>query len=862
MKNLFATAKQHTSLIFKISFGLLCVGLGIYFIRHEQAELQEVQMALQSADVRWVIVGIILMMLFVLIEGMMYKRSFAAIHQKISLSTGILLFLKRNLVSVFLPAGTLTNMLFFNSEVEKKEGIDRTQIYFASTIFSVCSILSSIILGLPALLWLLFKSKVTSQLLVGIVITIFILFLFIYTIISISKKGRVYHFLQKKAPGMIETLDQLQTQSFDKLAFLSVVGLSVVLELIGISHLYISVIALGGTPTFEMAFIGYAIVLLILMSSPFLRGIGAIEVALTYALTLFGLTTVLAISVAFLFRFFEFWGVLLLGIVALVAKRDNILIRLWPALILFFLGIVNILSGLTPAISSRFQLLKSFLPLDVINASNWLVVIIGMMMLAISIHLVKGLKNAWKAAILLAGVSLIAHLTKGIDWEEAILASITLISLIYQRKEYFVKSNLNTIKQGLVIGGVTILSVLALSTLGFYFLNSVHFNANFNIWESFQEAVTTFFLLNIELEPSTTFGREFLFTMHLLGASTISFLIILILRPFFFKVETKSGEDLILAKSLVEKNGKSSLDYFKTYFDKSLWFSDDKESFLSYKVSDKYAIVLENPVCENEEKKIIAIRQFDAFCKVKGMRSSYYRIPEKDIGSYEKLGKKVLPIGEDAVVNLESWTLEGSDKRDLRNAVNKITKQGYSFKVHSPLHSDAFLQQLSAVSDDWLKDMERTEIIFSQGLFDESELKNQTIFTLENADGKIMAFLNQIPSYKLGESNFDLMRKTEDAPNGTMDFLFCKMFEHLKSSGFKACNIGMVPMSGIDEPQNLQERAIKIAYERLNQFSHYKSLRNYKEKFGPEWQMMYFVFDAPIDIIYLPSALESVIQGT
>jgi phosphatidylglycerol lysyltransferase len=65
--------------------------------------------------------------------------------------------------------------------------------------------------------------------------------------------------------------------------------------------------AVGASPTVELAVVGYSIVVLILSSSPFLRGKDAIEVALTYALTVFGFDTTSSISTALIFRFFEFW---------------------------------------------------------------------------------------------------------------------------------------------------------------------------------------------------------------------------------------------------------------------------------------------------------------------------------------------------------------------------------------------------------------------------------------------------------------------------------------------------------------------------------------------------------------------------
>jgi len=852
--------KQHQKIILQVAFGLLFVALGIYFFKHEIGELSDVRGTLAHAKPVWLLWGFVLLCVFLIVQGMMYQQSFKAIHEKIRLSTGINLYLKRNLVSVFLPAGAVTNMFFFNESVERKDGVNKTQIYYASSIFSICSILSGIIIGLPALFWLILKQSVSKQMIIGILLVIILLGLLTVSVISFLRKGRVFHFLEERFPEFVEVLSELSQQAFSRKKFWLVMGLSVLIEVIGISHLYIATKALGGSPTLAMAAIGYAIVLLLLMSSPFLRGIGAVEAALTYTLTLFGFSAVMALSVAILFRFFEFWAVLLFGIMAMVAQRDNIVVRLFPALLLFLLGVVNIISGISPALPERMDSLLRFIPLGAIEASTWLVILAGIIMLATSIYLVRGLRNAWILALFLSGLSLIAHLTKGIDWEEATVALVTLVSLIYQRREYFIKPDLKLAKLSLFPGLVMVLSVIFFGTIAFWRLNTHHFNTDFSLWESFQESVSAFLLLHSDLNPATAFGRQLMVGLNLLGGTTLVYCLFLLFRPLIIKPATTDIEDMERARGLVEKYGNSSLDYFKTYSDKKYWFNQEDDAFVAFKTSLIYAIVLENPVCKNKTVLARSVLAFDKYCRQNGLRSVYYRIPEKVKEQFEKLGKKIIPIGEVAVVNLETWTVSGGSKSGLRNEVNKLTKLGYTFKVNPPPQKDAFLQQLKAVSDSWMNETDRTELVFSQGLFDEKELKNQTILSVENPEGKVAGFVNIIPDNDPGEANFDLMRKTEDAPNGTMDFLFVRMFEYLKTEGFKSCNMGMVPFSGIDKPENVQERVLKLAFERIHRFGHYRSLRNYKEKFDPVWEMMYLAYDAPSDLIYLPSALERVFE--
>jgi phosphatidylglycerol lysyltransferase len=70
----------------------------------------------------------------------------------------------------------------------------------------------------------------------------------------------------------------------------------------------------------------------------------------------------------------------------------------------------------------------------------------------------------------------------------------------------------------------------------------------------------------------------------------------------------------------------------------------------------------------------------------------------------------------------------------------------------------------------------------------------------------------------------------------------------------------MVPLSGIEKPGNVEERVIKLAYEKIRQFSHYRGLHNFKDKFEPDWEMMYMAYNDPYDLFYLPRALDRVIQ--
>jgi phosphatidylglycerol lysyltransferase len=340
---------------------------------------------------------------------------------------------------------------------------------------------------------------------------------------------------------------------------------------------------------------------------------------------------------------------------------------------------------------------------------------------------------------------------------------------------------------------------------------------------------------------------------------SIGFLIYTFIRPYIFKTNV-SPEENNSASELLKLYGRSGLDYFKTYSDKLLFFSENKNAFIAYRVSGNFAVALENPVAENPQEMKNCITEYDKFCYECGLKSIFYRVPEESLEIYRSLGKKNLFLGQAGIVDVTKFSLEGQSRKSLRNALNKIKEKGLKATVHNPPIKDGILQKLKSVSDEWLADTGREEIIFSQGMFVWDELKMQTVITVENAEEKIIAFLNIIPDYAKGEGTYDLIRKTADAPNGIMDFLLVELFNYSKSQNYTSVNLGLAPLSGLDDPQNFPEKSMKYAYEKIKSFSHYKGLRDFKEKFSPTWQNEYLIYSHDYDLLQVPSALAKVIK--
>nr|WP_121272412.1 phosphatidylglycerol lysyltransferase domain-containing protein [Pedobacter schmidteae] len=857
---LYISKLVYNKFFWQLFVALFMIAMAIFFIRQEHIELVKIKDQLSQSHPLYIFLGIVLTGIYVAAQGLMYICSFKALNKKLSLGLATRLFLKRNLVSVFLPAGGFSSLVFFTKDIEEK-GITKSQIHLASTLFGFCSILSVVVVAIPVLAIALLFTKIGTAELLSFAFLILLTAAFILLIYSVSVKGRAYRWLSRLRPSLSTVLDDMVSEKINKKQFWMTLLVSIGIEVIGIVHLYISMLAIGLDASWPAAIIGYVVMVILLIASPFLRGLGAIEISLTFVLQQFGFPILAAATITLLFRFFEFWIPLFAGLASFLTKKDNLILRILPACIILILGIVNIISAITPAIPTRLRMVKDLLPEDLIVTSNALVLVFGLTLVIISIFLLQGSKRAWYAALFLTVFSFFGHLIKAADYEEALLAFIAGSALLYTRSSYKLRPHAKLVSIDYAVLLYAILAVLAYGVLGFYFIDKRHFGIDFHFTQALKAVLQLFFLIdNQGMVPLTRFGERFQDSIYVAGATVILFVVFSLLRPYFSR-PYNSKEDFDLARLLLQKYGISALDYFKVYPDKFLFFNTDKTAFISFKLTRHFAIVLEDPVAENETESLNMIRMFEVFCGQNGFISAYYRVPEKSLPMYASAGYKSIPIGEEAVLDLTAFTLDGGKMKTTRSAISRLTAEGFCLKVYPEPIKEGLLQKLEKVSDSWLEELDQKEVAFTQGVFDTCILKMQTIITVEDAEEKVYAFLNLVPDYAPGEATYDLIRRVSDAPNGVLDMLLAQTFMYLKVQGYTAVNMGLAPLSGM-EKVNVAQKTIKYAYENFKMFGQFKGLRKYKEKFYPNWEKKYLIYSHNYHLLQVPSALRRVSEGS
>ena len=212
--------------------------------------------------------------------------------------------------------------------------------------------------------------------------------------------------------------------------------------------------------------------------------------------------------------------------------------RILPSFLIFALGMVNIVSVLSPSVPEKIQLqlLRDYLFFDVVDFSNSFVLITGLFLLVTAAFMLRGLRMAWWFAIILSLFSAVGHITKGINYPEAGIALFVVFALITTRKEYYVKTNPRIRAIGIQTALLSIGAVLIYGIVGFYFLDKKHFQIDFNILQSIKYTLLDFFLIGSEdLVPRDSFASDFLYTISISGFVSMAFLIYSLIRPYVFR---------------------------------------------------------------------------------------------------------------------------------------------------------------------------------------------------------------------------------------------------------------------------------------------------------------------------------------
>lgn len=525
----------------------------------------------------------------------------------------------------------------------------------------------------------------------------------------------------------------------------------------------------------------------------------------------------------------------------LAVSEENI-VRL-VSLLTAAMGVINVLSAVTPSVRYRLRLLEQYSPFSVSTGGHLTSALAGFALLLLSVSLWRRKQAGWILTLVILLISIPAHLLKGLDYEEATLAALLAGLLIYLRPYFHARSDQPSVRQGLQILLASLIFTLLYGVIGFYLLDR-HFKVNFGFWPAVRQTVvmfTQFYDPGLQSLSITKFGSYFSDSIYIVGAVTMGYALIMLLRPVLSR-RLASEEERSRAWEIVRAHGRTALARYAVLADKKFFF-DPKGTLVSYVVENRVALALGDPI-GSPENISDSISAFKLYCAPNDWLTAFYQVLPTYLDAYKSAGYETLTLGQEAIVDLSTFTLDGSENKTLRNGYNKLVRIGYHYDVIQPPFSPRMLRELNSISNEWLGNRGASEMRFSLGWFDEGYLNTCPILLVRDREGFIEAFANIVAEFQNNEAAVDLMRHRAHVESGLMDFLFVSLFTWAKEQKFATFNLGLSALSGVGEHSNdpVIERALHYIYRNVNRLYNFRGLHTFKEKFHPTWSPRYLVY--------------------
>ena len=512
------------------------------------------------------------------------------------------------------------------------------------------------------------------------------------------------------------------------------------------------------------------------------------------------------------------------------------------AVITFVAGAILLFSGALPDVRGRMVYLIKFLPLPAIEFSHFLGSLIGAMLLILARSLQKRISTAYYLVVTLLLAGVVFSLLKGLDYEEAIILTIMLLALLPCKEAFH--------RKGSFLSGrfspawiVSIAAVVAFSIwLGF--LSHRHVEYSNQLWWRFE--------LNAD-------APRFL---RVTTAVVIFMLLFFFSRLFKAKAKISADIDVPLDKieSIVKLSPKTYA-WLALTGDKKFLCNDAGDAFIMYDVQGRSWFAMGDPVGPPDQCQEL-IWNFTELCDQYSGWPVFYQVEKENLDLYLELGLIFLKLGEEGRVNLETFSLEGSSRSGLRYSHNKALKQNCSFSIVPQQEVNLVLDEVKSVSDAWLEHKNVREKRFSVGWFNPQYLSAAPL-ALVKQNEKIIGFANVLPGAGKQELSIDLMRFTPSGPQDVMDYLFIELMLWGRQQGFQWFNLGMAPLSGIENRAlaPLWSHAGAFIFKYGEHFYNFQGLRHYKDKFDPQWSPKYLACYKGLMLPRILANLAALISG-
>ena len=522
------------------------------------------------------------------------------------------------------------------------------------------------------------------------------------------------------------------------------------------------------------------------------------------------------------------------------------------ATLTWLFAVLTIVSAVMPGQRDRIHDLTQVIPTPASAIATAVTLALGVVLLHVARGLRRRKRRAWRIAVGVTALLVGTHVLKGLDVEVAAASLAVLVLLIASRREFYAVGDPVT-RWFTVRATVQLLFLDVLLGMVLLTANRGRIVDHPSLWARLEHVVLGLFGISGPLRfTGERVGDIVTAALLGLGLLTLFVLAYLILRPSQPPARL-TAEDEERLRALLSRHGqRDSLGYFALRRDKAAIWSCSGKSAITYRVVSGVALASGDPIGDAEAWP----GAIDAFLEL-ARRHAW--VPA--VMGCSELGATIwrreadldaLELGDEAIVDVAGFSLEGRPMRGVRQAVSRVERAGYEVRVRraSDIPPEEF-GELLRVAAAWRgAAVERGFSMALSRLGDPAD--GDCVMVTAHQDGTLRGLLNFVPWGPDGLS-LDLMRRDRGSDNGLNEFMIVKLIQGAPDLGVKRLSLNFAAFrSALERGERIGAGYLLRMWRRvlvfISRWFQIESLYRFNLKFRPDWEPRFISFPTTRDL--------------
>ncbi|GLW21997.1 membrane protein [Microbispora amethystogenes] len=535
------------------------------------------------------------------------------------------------------------------------------------------------------------------------------------------------------------------------------------------------------------------------------------------------------------------------------------------------IGALDIVNGVVPRFrTSRISEIAGILPGSVTTLAETASLLVGILLIMLAHALRRRKARAWRAVVVLLPVGAVLE---ALRWRHPLAASVSLLLfgvLLLSRAEFYAlpdpRSRWRALGNLIVLGAFDVV-------IGWVLVAAHARDVAGRLGPGDRLRQVVLGLAGVDGPvgyASAHAGALVSSSLAGLGALTAVTTIHLALRPERPAAALTPGDERRLRAMLDQWGGQDSLGYFALRRDKSVIFSPSGKAAVTYRVVAGVMLASGDPLGDAEAWPG-AIRRFLEEAGRHAWIPAVIGCGESGGEAWTREGGLgALELGDEAVVEVAGFTLEGRAMRNVRQMVHRVERLGYTCSVRRAGDlTEAERDRIHAAAVSWRGTTAERGFSMALGRFGDPADAGCVVVTAHGPaqasppaagagprggeeTGDVRAVLHFVPWGRDGLS-LDLMRRDGRADPGLNEFLIVRALEAAPGLGVTRVSLNFaVFRAALARGERLGAGPVSRAWRGvlvfLSRWFQIDSLYRFNAKFRPVWEPRFLVFPTSRDL--------------